>query len=47
MKLMSELLEGIIDNLDSQKNQSSIVLIVLLVLMIGAGSLYMLLNTPA
>jgi flagellar basal body-associated protein FliL len=47
MKLMSEWLEGVIENLDSQKNMSSVFLIVLVVLLIGAGSLYMLLNSPA
>jgi len=47
MKVMSEWLEEVIENLDSQKNRSSVVLVVLLVLMIGAGSLYMLLNSPA
>ena len=46
MKVMSEWLEGVIDNLDNQKNRSSVFLIVLLVLIIGAGSLYMLLNSP-
>lgn len=47
MKIMSEWLEGVIENLDTKKNKSSIFLLMLLVLVIGAGSLYMLINSPA
>jgi hypothetical protein len=47
MKLMSDWLDGVIENLDSQKNPSSVFLIVMVVLLIGAGSLYLLLNSPA
>jgi hypothetical protein len=46
MKIMSEWFEGIIENVD-KANRSSIFLLVLIVLILGAGSLYMLLNTPA
>jgi hypothetical protein len=47
MKLMSEWFDGFIERLDNQKNPSSIALVVLVVLLIGAGSLYMLLNSAA
>lgn len=44
---MSAWLEGVIETLDSEKRKSSLFLLVLLVLVIGAGSLYMLLNSPS
>jgi flagellar basal body-associated protein FliL len=47
MKIMSEWLEGVIETLDSEKRKASVFLLVLLVLVIGAGSLYMLLNSPS
>ena len=47
MKMMSEWFEGVIENIEQQKSRSSVLLVVLLVLVIGAGSLYMLLNSPA
>jgi hypothetical protein len=47
MKIMSEWFEGVIESLDGQRSKSSVFLVVLLVLVIGAGSLYMLLNSPA
>jgi hypothetical protein len=47
MKMMSEWFEGAIENLSHPKNRSSVFLLVLLVLVLGAGSLYMLLNSPS
>ncbi|HSU48936.1 MAG TPA: hypothetical protein VLJ41_00010 [Segetibacter sp.] len=47
MKLMSEWFEGLIENVTSPKNWSSVFFLVLLVLALGAGSLYMLINSPA
>lgn len=47
MKIMSDWFEGVIDNLDNQKSKSSVFFLVLLVLILGAGSLYMLLNSPS
>lgn len=47
MKVMSEWLEGVIENLHGPKSRSSVFLLVLIVLLIGAGSLYMLLNSPS
>lgn len=44
---MSDWFEGVIENVDDQKNRASVFLIVILVLVIGAGSLYMLINSPA
>ena len=44
MKLMSEWLETVIEKANQPRN-SSIFLLVLIVLILGAGSLYMLLNT--
>lgn len=47
MKIMSEWFEGVIESLNGEKSKSSAFLLVLLVLIIGAGSLYMLINSPA
>jgi len=47
MKLMSEWFDGLIENVTSPKNWSSVFFLVLLVLALGAGSLYMLINSPA
>ncbi len=47
MKIMSDWLENVIEDIDNRKNVSSAFLLVLLVLVLGAGSLYMLINTPA
>ncbi len=47
MKLMSEWLEGVVENVSSPKNRSSVFLVLLLVLVLGAGSLYMLINSPS
>jgi hypothetical protein len=47
MKLMAEWLESAIANVDYRKNRASVLLVVLLVLVVGAGSLYVLLNSPA
>jgi hypothetical protein len=47
MKIMSEWFEGVVDNLSSSKSRLSVVYLVLLVLVLGAGSLYMLLNSPS
>jgi flagellar basal body-associated protein FliL len=46
MKMMSEWLETVIENV-SQPRSTSVFLLVLIVLILGAGSLYMLLNTHA
>lgn len=45
MKMMAEWLEAVVDTIHQPKNKASLLLVVLLVLFIGAGSLYMLLNT--
>jgi hypothetical protein len=45
MKKMSEIFEVITDNVHQSKHWSTIFVTVLLVLFLGAGSLYMLLNT--
>ncbi|HLL42637.1 MAG TPA: hypothetical protein VK369_05825 [Segetibacter sp.] len=47
MKMMSEWLETAIANANYRKSRSTVYLVVLLVLLVGAGSLYMLLNSPA
>lgn len=47
MKVMSEWFEAVIENVNQKKDFSSVFLVILLVLFVGAGSLYMLLNTPA
>jgi hypothetical protein len=44
MKVMTEWLETVIEKVNQPKS-SSVVLLVLIVLILGAGSLYMLLNT--
>ena len=46
MKMMSEWLETVIEKVNQPKS-SSVFLLVLIVLILGAGSLYMLLNTNA
>ncbi|MDQ6814957.1 MAG: hypothetical protein M3040_14570 [Bacteroidota bacterium] len=46
MKVMSEWLETVIEQVNQPKSNST-VLVVLIVLILGAGSLYMLLNTQA
>jgi flagellar basal body-associated protein FliL len=45
MKIVGEWLEAVVDTVQQPKNSSSLLLVVLLVLFLGAGSLYMLLNT--
>ena len=45
MKMMGEWLEAVVDTVHQPSNKSSLALVVLLVLFLGAGSLYMLLNT--
>ncbi|WP_297815292.1 hypothetical protein [Segetibacter sp.] len=47
MKIMSDWFEGVIDNLASSKSRSSVFFLVLLVLVLGASSLYVLLNSPS
>jgi len=47
MKTLSDWFELIIENLQQPKHWSKVFLLVLLVLFIGAGSLYMLINTSA
>jgi hypothetical protein len=47
MKIMSKWFEGFIDNISNSKSRSSLVFIMLLVLVLGAGSLYMLINSPS
>jgi hypothetical protein len=47
MKTVTEWLEAAIENVNRSKDRSSVFLLVLLVLILGAGSLYMLLNSPA
>lgn len=46
MKIMSEWFEYVIENV-TQSNKNAVFLVVLFVLLLGASSLYMLLNTPA
>lgn len=45
MKKVTELFEVVTENVHQSKHWSTVFLTVLLVLFIGAGSLYMLLNT--
>jgi|GEM_PF-5183321 len=47
MKIMSEWFEAAIDNVSRPHNRSSVLLLLLLVLVLGAGSLYVLVNSPA
>jgi hypothetical protein len=47
MKMVTEWFEVVVDNLQQPKHWSKILLLALLVLFVGAGSLYMLLNTSA
>jgi hypothetical protein len=47
MKMMSTLLEAVIDKVEAPGQSSSAFVVVLVVLALGAGSLYILLNTPA
>ncbi|MDB5247704.1 MAG: hypothetical protein JWQ40_2098 [Segetibacter sp.] len=45
--MVSQWFETVIDNIQERQQKSAVYLIILLVLFIGAGSLYMLLNTTA
>ncbi len=47
MKIMSEWFEAVVEGISQRKHWSSVFLVILLVLFLGAGSLYMLLNTPS
>jgi hypothetical protein len=47
MKMLTDWFEVVVDNLQYPKHWTKILLLALLVLFIGAGSLYMLLNTSA
>ena len=47
MKMVSEWFEAVVDNVTTPNKRYSLFIVVLLVLMLGAGSLYMLLNAPA
>lgn len=47
MKAMSEWFEAIVENVSQPRQRSAVFLVILLVLVLGAGSLYMLLNTPS
>jgi hypothetical protein len=47
MKLMAEWLEAAIENVEYRKNRYSVLIVLLVVLLVGAGSLYVLLNSPA
>lgn len=47
MKLVTEWFDDFIDFAVNPKQKLAYVLIVFIVLLLGAGSLYMLLNTPA
>ena len=45
--MMAQWFDGVIDNIENQKSPATIYLIVLSVLVAGAGSLYVLINTQA
>ena len=47
MKAVAQWIETVIDSVDTQRQQRSMYLIMLIVLVIAAGSLVMLLNSPA
>ena len=44
--MVADWLETLVDTIHHPKNKSSLIYVMLLVLFIGAGSLYVLLNTP-
>jgi hypothetical protein len=47
MKLVSHWLETAIQNLQKEQRSSSLYLLAFIVLIVAAGSLYMLVNSPA
>ena len=47
MKVMSEWFESVIDTMEQKNQPSATYLLLLMVLIVAAGSLYMLVNAPA
>jgi len=47
MKVMTEWFESVIDTVEQKNQTSATYLLLLMVLIVAAGSLYMLVNAPA